>query len=353
MRIAIQGAVLRRMEIQTRAAVRKIEDEALDIFLDHWKCAKSDMRDAIMREYHADFGRKQWNIRQANQKDTLGKISRATWERIKHFKADVKQFFPEAMNAMAREETLRQMWMLDALTPPSRRLRAPMVKSREADAPQDYEADWWDALDAWMDAYHLNLISSLKMEALHEGTIHDAADEVEATMIDGFDPVSKLTSLFTNQSLLVQQQARDSVVDSNGGGGVGGIGGIDSINGEYDGDVINEEIWQTMEDGDVCPVCAPYDGQPYDSVGDEIPAHFNCRCFTRIVPKQWAELLRSGNAEDKELALKMDDKGLVPDAMAIRGPDGQIDGTVTVTFSDWVDGRGADFAGMNITGGVK
>jgi hypothetical protein len=87
----------------------------------------------------------------------------------------------------------------------------------------------------------------------------------------------KLRALVTTQSLMAQDDARDDLAGANGG-------------------IVAEEIWQTMEDAAVCYICAPYDGRRLEDVDDEIPAHFNCRCYARLVPHTWAALLRSTDA---------------------------------------------------------
>jgi hypothetical protein len=55
------------------------------------------------------------------------------------------------------------------------------------------------------------------------------------------------------------------------------------------------------------------------------------------VPASWASLLRSGDDNDYALALEMDSAGLVPTAMAIKDPSGDLAGYTTVDFGPWLN----------------
>ena len=119
------------------------------------------------------------------------------------------------------------------------------------------------------------------------------------------------------------------------------------------------EMWQTMEDEEVCEVCQQNSGKlkpppnahgdfcpitcshwtsnnpsefrllQADEATDDIPAHPDCRCFWRAVPKWWHELLKTDPKKAKEL----DDKGLVDDELWIQDESGKQIATATVKFS--------------------
>lgn len=331
MKPRIQGRVLEKLELETRRDLRRLEDACSTHLLGLWATAKADIQDAVAREYRLGFGRQPWTLPEAEHKGTLARIASTARERLARFEHEAKDYMRSAFERIYREEAARALWMLDVLTPPSHYPRPPRRSPREADAPRDYRAGWDDALGAWIASYQDTLRANLRLEALNEGDAADAVDEVDATQVGGQDPARKISTLFANQAIQAQAQAQADVLDANE-------------------DDVAEEIWMTMEDARVCDVCDEYDGKPIEEVPDEIPAHFNCHCYTRIVPRAWAEMLRSGSPAEKEAALRMDDAGLVPDAMAILNDRGDLVGHFTIEFSDWVDGRGADIYGQNIAG---
>ena len=57
----------------------------------------------------------------------------------------------------------------------------------------------------------------------------------------------------------------------------------------------------------------------------------NCRCFYRVMPKDWIELSKS----DPALAHALDVAEAVPDGMYIRDEQGNIKAAAVVSFSDW------------------
>ena len=153
-----------------------------------------------------------------------------------------------------------------------------------------------------------------------------------AARVDGFDPAYKFSSMLTDQILRSQRDARADVADEND-------------------DLSAEEIFQTMEDSAVCEDCNSQDGVKVEDV--DVSGHvygFGCRCFERIVPRPFAELLRGGDDDEKDAALMADARGLVPDAMVVKGADGELVGTFTMPFEKYVRGR-ADIAGMSLSGG--
>jgi hypothetical protein len=53
--------------------------------------------------------------------------------------------------------------------------------------------------------------------------------------------------------------------------------------------IISLEVWHTMQDERVCPICGPLDGTMYDVWGQQFPngppAHGRCRCYTTLLVK--------------------------------------------------------------------
>ena len=58
-----------------------------------------------------------------------------------------------------------------------------------------------------------------------------------------------------------------------------------------------------------------------------------------MVPASFAELLRSGDASDNELAAEMEREGIAPNALVIRDVNGSIIAKTIVDFERWVEGE--------------
>ena len=322
-----QKAVLNRLEQETRKSGRKHEDDSVRALLGEWDACKDAIRGVIMNEYRRDFGSGTWDLARAK-----GAIARMTYfvsAHLENFHRSATHLIASSIRQSYRHEALRQAWMLDQLTPPSYKPRTPLKTALEAARPGDFTAKWGEALEEWIRAYQANLATNLRLEALHEGSLMDAADEVDAARVDNFDPAYKFSSLLSNQILVTQQDARDDVADEND-------------------DMVAEEIFQTMEDSRVCDDCDSQDGKLVDDV--ELLPHvwgFNCRCYTRIVPREFAEPLRDGTDEEREAALEMDARGMIPDAMAIKDPDtGKLKAHLTVQFDSWAGRQGLNIVGQ-------
>ena len=318
-----QGPVLARLERETRIEGRRWEEECVEALVWAWRSAKGLVRSTILAEYRRRHGSDTWSLATAGSVlDAIGEISG-------HILSDFRDLGFKMVSSSIRnaytEEVMRKMWMLDQVTPASRRPKTPRHRVVETDRPDQYYATWKQAMSEWLFAYHSGLLTNLRLVALHEGGAGDAADEADATKVGGFNPEYKLASMLTNQYLLAQRLGRKDVADANG-------------------DLISEEVFQTMEDASVCPDCDSQDGVQVDRI--KIEGHvygFNCRCFERVVPESFASLLRDGTAEEKEAALLADARGLVPDSMVIYDPDTHdIKAHEVVTFGEWEKGMAVE-----------
>ena len=324
-----QRQALARMEKETRAEMRRLEDAYNGNLAALWKQTLDELRYNIHLAYVQDFGKGTWDIVGAHSKGTLARIYRDTDITLHSFKAKAASQIKASLAYLRQEERLRALWMIDQVTPNSFLPKAPAQPAREAESPRDAAATWEQAFYTWMAVYHGNLNANLRLEALNASDMYDAAEEADATRIGNFDPAYKLKSMFASQAIKEQADARREIFDGND-------------------ESVEEEIWVTMEDGVVCPICEEYDGKPLSEINDDIPAHYNCRCYTRFVPKGWADMLRSGDPDEKDLALSMDDAGLVPDAMAVRSPrTGELIGRAIVSFEDWKAQRAQNIIGIS------
>ena len=327
-----QKSVLSRLEEETRKAGRAHEDAAIAALRHEWNTAKLNMQAVIMTTYRHAHGSEPWTM--ATSGPTHERMGHACMNELVNFHNAALGLIRKSIREAYRHEALRQVWMLDMVTPPSHKPRLPARALREASARPGAGATWETALGEWLRAYSANLATNLRLEALHSGSITDAADEVDSAKIDGFDPGYKFSSAITDQILLAQREARSDVSETND-------------------DLIVEEIFQTMEDSGVCEDCESQDGKKLEDV--EIQGHvygFNCRCFERIVPRDFAELLRNGSDEEKQAALDMDARGLVPDAMAIKDPDSGIlpseqslKAHIHIGFDKWMGQEGMSISG--------
>lgn len=321
-----QPKALARMEEETRKDMRRLEDSYNQALRDLWDDTLKKISASISHNYRRDFAGEKWDMVSANAKGTLGRIRTETAFIVSDFKKKAEALIASGLDRIKEEERLRALWMIDQTTPGSFTPK-PGFTAREADTPRDKKATWAQTLDAWMNAYHSNLSTNLNLEALNEGSADDAASEPESTRINNYDPIYKLQSMFSTTAIKAEADARRSVFDSNQ-------------------EVLKMEIWQTMEDGRVCNICDSYDGRPVEELGEIPPAHFNCRCYTRFVPAEYSNMLRSGDQAEREMALRMDDAGLVPDALPIRSEKtGNIIGRAIVSFDDWKSSRGYNVGG--------
>jgi hypothetical protein len=325
MKIRRQSEVLPKLETEIRRAMRAHEDDALRGLQSDWTWAKDAISGALLGQYHKDFPRQKWNFTDAQFKGTLSRMNDAIAYYMDWFKRTSTARIRSALRTARDEEVKRTLWMIDQVTPPHISPKAPKAGYREASAPDWTTTTTWS--QRWgesVDAYTSTLQQNIRLGSINLSDAADVADEVEATKFG--TPAAymddSMKRMFISAYVQESQLARDEVVDEND-------------------DIIEEEIWQTMEDASVCYICDDLFGMTREEVeaggADDEPGfiHPNDRCFYRIVPKAWAELLRSGDADAREQALQMDDEGLSIDSMAIRNADGELVGRVTIPFEKW------------------
>ena len=334
MSYARQSSTLARLSDETRKAGRAHENCAIAALRHEWDATKANLQAIIMMEYKLGHGSQPWTLAAAGQ--TLERMGHGCMNQLVDFHNTALALIRKASKESYRHEALRQVWMLDMVTPPSRKPKLPERALREAGVPRPGAGSvtWEQALGEWLRAYAVNLGTALRLEALHSGSITDAADEVDAAKVDGFEPGYKFSSAITDQILLSQREARSDVADSND-------------------DLVAEEVFRTMESSNTCEDCQGEDGKRLEDV--DIHGHvylFNCRCFSEIVPRNFAELLRSGTEEEKQAALDADARGLVPDAMAIKDsasgliPSEQtLKAHIIVSFDKWMENEGLSISG--------
>lgn len=322
-----QGPTLARLDQAFRRRMRKTEAVLTDSLFQDWTATRDDLKLAIITEYRRSFGNDRWNLPRAKLLGALYRIERTTREHLDVFLAHTTKAAGAALGRIRHEEALGAAWLLDQTTPPHVKVRIPPHLLREAQVYTGAEAavQWTDRWAHWVDAYGATLNRNILLGALNESSVMDAADEVDASRpgSPSVDLFSVLSRIFSSEAIAAGAEAREEIAEAND-------------------DIVLAEIWQTLEDARVCDQCDPNDGLERDEVDDDIPAHPNCRCFWRLVPQQWADLLK----EDPDTAREMDRRGLVPDAMALwDDKEQEMTGAVIVDFDKWQDERMAGISG--------
>ncbi len=311
-----QITVQKRLEADCRRQMRRMENNSIAVLSHLWDDARTRLKGAIM----ARHGGRTWTLAKAQQKGLSSRLQEAIREELRQFKAMAIPTMRDGLKANYKGEMLRQAWMVDVLTPPNVMPKATLHPHyREAVtvySGRNAATAWYTRFGAWADAWGSSLSNNLMLNAMHGGDANSFSKEVDATKVGtpGLSLWDIFLRIYTSEILAAQAEARDDFADENG-------------------ELLYDEIWQTMDDEKVCEICGPLDGMSMEDVDEPMPAHPNCRCFSRVVPKKWADLA------DRDTAREMDRLGLVPDAMIIRGENGIIKGAAIVSFDQWLKGR--------------
>lgn len=321
--IRTQLDVLPRLEAETRRELRALEDEHLLRLAQLWDRATRDLKAHLGRSHRLAHPDGKWSLYDALFKGTLDQFNIIIAEVVGGYKKESYGLMVDALATIRKMEVRRAAWMLAQVVPPGFKVRAPDGASlREADTPEEPTFKWlqqWNQInDGWASAVSQNLKG-----AAASGSDPDAIDAIVDGTRSGFPaykPFDAMKRVYVTAAISEQAQAQLDVSDANP-------------------DVADDEVWQTLEDTKVCPQCEDYFGESradLEAEGVYIPAHMDDRCFWRIVPKAWADLLRSGDEFQRAMALQMDDQGLVEDALAVYGADGRtLIGRAVVSFEQW------------------
>lgn len=322
-----QDKVIERLENQNRQALRKIIKSGSSKIQGLWEDSKRLMRAGIREFYRQDFGRSTWNISLAARRGTLHKIDSMIGRVLEDFQHESMTVASRHFKELYRQSVLRGAYILDMVTPDSFKVHLPrnrMFTEAAIFTYQGPDADtaWKVRWSAWMDAYRSAINSNLRMGALNDSEASDAEDEVNATRAGSpaYETGDALDRIFLTQAISIQTMAHLDLSEANEEMGL-------------------EEIWQTSFSARVCDICDDNKGLTREEADDDIPAHPNCECYWRLVPANWADLLRSGDADDEKLARWMDANGVVPSSMIVRNDDGDPVGRVIVKFEDWMEGQ--------------
>lgn len=327
---AKQAQVSERLHDEALNALELLGADGLGELAHLWQDHRKQMQLAVMNAYRHAAPHGNWNLgsfkshARFNLQSDLHAI-------LAQFSALTTQSIKNSLNTLYRQSCLRHAWILDQITPASRNVRVPHKKHlHEAAVTGIYYGDvipqqWADKWSAWIDSYNSALLNNLALGASNESSVADAVEEVDATKSN--TPQSTLEDAMTR---IYDYAATDAMV-----------AGETAIADMNDG-LVQEEIWKTRGDLDVCDECSGYEGLTIDEVGEYPPAHPHCHCFPLLVPKEYADLLRSGDEDDRLLARDMHRDGIVPTALVIRNDDGDIAAKAMVSFDQWI--KGEDFS---------
>ncbi len=321
-----QDAVINDLEPKAQKAVDKVRTQALLRIDDMWDETKDVMKAMIAYEYRRDFGGDRWSLGMARAKGTLLRIERHVSQALNDFHARSVAVASKAFRSIYHEGVMRHAWILDQVTPGSYDVKIPTKRQFQEAGVNVYEGSeagqiWRDRWSNWLGAYQSALNQNIRLGAINESDAEEATGEVDATKAGtpAYRIEDALDRVFQYQAATEYASALTDLSDANPDMGI-------------------TEIWQTRYNARVCDDCDSQRGMTMDEAELDIPAHPNCECYWRLVPESFAELLRSGNAEDRALAEQMDAEGLVPSGMTILKDGQDVGAKMIVSYERWSAG---------------
>jgi hypothetical protein len=304
---------------------------ALDTHVEHagkslerkWHITKQNLKSAIMREYQISFPHSDWNLATAKRMGVMIRIDRVTRGILETFLSVLIDDFKTRKNLIYREGMFRYAWIMDQVTPEGTDIKIPYSnKLHEATVYTGEEAttQWTERMGAWLGAYHSALNNNLALVAANNASLQDSVDKVDTTKAGtpSYDLFDALNRVIEAEMWTEAMGAEDDFYNAN----ADELGLV--------------EIWKTRYGLDVCDDCEENEGLTAEEAYGDIPLHPNCRCFWRVVPASFRQLLLQGNPESRSIAYDMDARGLVPDSIVMRDADGSLVGKLIVSFNQWM-----------------
>lgn len=343
MKHASQPHVAERLGMDAKKIMRdRIENPAAAMIRDHWTRTKDDL---------AAFARGVWSQEGADQGLHLAEPARHRIQQ--HFEKSLRDFRNEAVEIItvaSRQAFELQYhldhWILDQVTPPNvrvtpkrdptmfsdpaaRAVRKVGIKVKESHHHHVHESWFTDPVegssqagtdgqpessteqrvDAWTKSWGQAAMTGIMLG----GVQGDTPEDIDARVSDATAGGSNLDSVLDR---IIRTQVQVSIADAD-----------DDFSDEHR-DLIAERVWVTMDDERVCPLCASQAGLPESEWEYAQPLHPRCRCWARLVPKDYQDLAGADAVP-----------GLAGDAMAIRDRQtGDVIGSVVVDFYSWSQG---------------
>lgn len=318
-----QSSVSRRLHDEIWHDLDRMRDLGRADLEELWDGYRKELRSAIMDAYgRASGSGGRWSLAKYRKIGVESYLAQIINQVLRRFHNVAQKAVADRLRVMKRASARMYAYILDQLTPDSSKVRMPdYAHTREARVFNIVpDTLWQDRWGQWVASYETALRNNLAMNAMNEGDFRDAVDEVDATKVN--TPSSTIKdALFRMYEHLAEHaisEGEDDVVGMN-----------DSL--------MDKEIWKTR--GGACDDCLDNEGLTVEESDGDIPLHPFCRCRWVLVPSTYADLLRSGNPEDKALADEMDRKGMSPEAIVVRDDDGHAIGRAIVSFSEWSQGQ--------------
>lgn len=330
MSYARQNTVAQRLGLEAVKALDALGARHFVTLYRQWGAAQRELKLAVMESYRMTAApRERWSLSKFKARGAQARLHAQTMAIMERFRATSKQSLKRAFNDLYAQSVFRHAYILDMTTPDSRHVLIPhrdklheaAVRGFFLGGPpgDDWSARWDSWIDAWRDAFGHNV----GLNALNEGSLEDALDEVAATQVN-----TPRASLDTALSRIYDFEGTYAIAQ--------GEGDVAEMNDE----LMDEEVWKTRGDLRVCDDCDENEGLTAEEADGDIPMHPNCHCYWLMVPKDFAELLADGNEDDRDLAEEMLARGIVPNALVLRDDRGGIIGQAVVSFESWMEGQG-------------
>lgn len=322
-----QDSVNRRLHEETISALHDMRESETIKLSRVWGQYRRHLQLAIMDAYHGAVSSGKWNL-SAFKARSEARLLNETRSILAQFRSVAVATMKSSLNHIYRQSVLRHAWILDQVTPEGRTVSIPHRQALHESAVTVFyqgangSEKWKGSLDLWINGYYQALNHNLAMGAMNENGIDEAVKEVDATKANtpAYGIWNAMARIYDYEATSAMAEGTAEVADANA-------------------DLVEEEIWRTRGDLAVCDDCDANEGLTMEEADGDIPLHPNCHCYPQIVPKAFADLLSSGDPEDKELAYDLDYRGLVPNSLVIRNPSGDITAKTIVNFEDWAQGN--------------
>ncbi len=319
-----QGTTVDRLMKETLSSFDSHIDDASHSLDRFWEETKRHLKSNIMMEYHKSFGGADWTLAQAKSRGTLLRIDRITKILLQNFYALIENDFKARKQKIYKEAVKRYAWVADQTTPDALTIKIPYrLNMREAAvdvyAGEGAASNWTERMGLWLGSYHSSLQDNIALGALNGSSVMDAATEVDQTKAGtpAYFIDDALTKIVQVEMWMEAMSAEDDFYGAN----YENLGLI--------------EVWKTRYGIDVCDDCDANEGLNPEEADGDIPLHPNCRCFWRVVPASFKELLMQGDEDSRKLAYEMDARGLVPDSLVVRDASGNIAAKTIISFDTW------------------
>lgn len=312
---AQQDTVAERLGQDVRKILRdRVEKPAAKLILDRWE----EVRGEIAAHARGTWGAHGGGDHMANAETAKLRIVQFMDRHLAAYRQEAARILRATQRQAHDTQYLSTVWILDQITPPNVKVRPRkdiLERWREGKLHESWaeqpspdpkaEADGENRLEGWLKAWELSAIAGLTLGGVQGDDDSDAFDRIMGADADGQDMINVLGRLIQGEIQLA-------------------INGGDELAGDEFDDLLEDRIWTTMEDEDVCDECQENAGQSEEDVG-EPPQHPWCRCWMQLIARGWQSLL------DAPIP------GLGARSMAFRDPaSGDLVGYVTVEFDEWV-----------------